>query len=145
MQYGQCVEETLSNGSSIEICKCSSIPIILPTTTKQTTITTTEVVPMVQLTGHTRPVTCLAKISDTEIASGSDDATIKIWNLADHSLKQTLNGHIGPVYALGYVSVGFLVSAGLDKILRVWNVTGGFLKGKHDRTHFNYLCTSNYD
>ena len=45
-------------------------------------------------------VVLLTTLPNGDLASGSDDKTIKIWNPNDGTLKQTLNGHNLKVRAL---------------------------------------------
>ena len=45
------------------------------------------------LAGHSYSVYCVKKLSDTLLASGSDDDTIKIWNFKTGERLRTLKGH----------------------------------------------------
>ena len=50
----------------------------------------------VAIKGHKNNVTCLSfHPTFTEIASSSEDGTIKIWSTDDGSLLRTLKGHTG--------------------------------------------------
>ena len=71
--------------------------------------------------GHKWWIRCLCPISNIILASGSDDKTIKIWNIEDRSIMSTLSGHKDGVSALCNVSEGVLVSGSEDKSLIIWS------------------------
>jgi WD40 repeat protein len=52
------------------------------------------------LTGHTNIVYTLAILSNGNLASGSADSTVKIWNPSTGSLVYTLTGHTNAVWTL---------------------------------------------
>lgn len=61
-----------------------------------------------------------------QIASGSWDYTIKIWDKATGNLVRTLPGHSAEVYAIAYSPDGsLLASAGVDHTVRIWSVATG--------------------
>lgn len=76
------------------------------------------------LTGHRDFVTCVAISPDgTTVATGSQDSTIKLWDLNTAELITTLKGHIGAIHDLAFSPNGILLaSVGVDPILRIWNV-----------------------
>ena len=71
--------------------------------------------------GHKKWIQCLCTISNKILASGSEDTTIKIWNIEDRSIMSTLSGHTKRVNALCYVKEGVLVSGSEDESLIVWS------------------------
>ena len=71
--------------------------------------------------GHKEMIWCLCPISNKILASGSGDATIKIWNIEDRSIMSTLYGHTNRVSALCNVREGVLVSGSLDQSLIIWS------------------------
>ncbi|MHC5760025.1 protein kinase domain-containing protein [Nostoc sp.] len=85
------------------------------------------------LTGHSGEVNSLAfrpilrNFSQARIlASGSDDKTIKIWNLNARLQTATLQGHSDWVYAIAISPDGqTLVSGSKDKTIKVWNLNTG--------------------
>ena len=58
--------------------------------------------------------------------SGSDDHTLKVWNIATGDCERTLEGHSRVVYCLAQLSDGRVVSGSYDNTLKVRNIaTGG--------------------
>jgi dipeptidyl aminopeptidase/acylaminoacyl peptidase len=83
------------------------------------------------LTGHKGPVTSVAYSPDGKfILSGSDDATVKLWNVADDGEPRTFTGHRGAVTGVAFGPDGKLaVSGSVDGTLRLWDVaTGGQIR-----------------
>jgi serine/threonine protein kinase len=77
------------------------------------------------LTGHLRPVTCLAYSPDgTRIVSASEDLTLKVWDAELGVDLLTLAGHTAPAYTVGFTSNGLLASASVNE-LRFWDATAG--------------------
>ena len=70
--------------------------------------------------GHKGPVYCLLELLDGRIASGSTDWTIKIWNVKDKTLMQTLLGHKSTIFALAQFNDGRLISGEADKLIYIW-------------------------
>jgi WD40 repeat protein len=60
-------------------------------------------------------------LQNGDLASGSSDYTIKIWNPIDGTLKRTLNGHTNVVYALTVLQNGDLASGSWDKTIKIWS------------------------
>lgn len=81
------------------------------------------------LTAHNGPVFSLAISPDgNTFVSGSDDRTIKRWNLKTGKLLHTFVGHRGPVVSVTISPDGnTLVSGSHDKTVRVWDVETGTL------------------
>ncbi len=75
------------------------------------------------LRGHEEAVTAVALAPDgTLLASGSDDATIRLWR-ADGTPAATLTGHDKPVTAVAFSPDGrTLASASWDQSIRLWDV-----------------------
>ena len=71
--------------------------------------------------GHKELIWCLCLISNKILASGSEDTTIKIWNIEDRSIMSTLSGHTYIVNVLCYVKEGVFVSGSYDKSLIIWS------------------------
>ena len=71
--------------------------------------------------GHEDTVSFLCPLLDGRLASGSYDATIKIWNLKIQQCEATLNGH-GSVSSLCLLPDGRLASGSMDKTIKIWNL-----------------------
>lgn len=69
--------------------------------------------------GHANGVTCL-QFDDNMLATGSYDATIKIWNIEKGEVVQTLQGHTMGIRALQFDD-RMLVSGSLDGTVKIWN------------------------
>jgi WD40 repeat protein len=70
------------------------------------------------------PGTTLAISPDgRRLATGSEDGTIKIWDVARGTLLQTLHGHEGAVTAVAYSKDGaLLASTGHDGAVQLWSI-----------------------
>jgi WD40 repeat protein len=79
------------------------------------------------LEGHTSWVKSVVFSNDgTLIASGSDDNTIKIWNVATGEEEQTLEGHTNTVSSVVFSNDGTLIASGSwDMTIKIWNVATG--------------------
>ena len=57
------------------------------------------------------------------LASGSNDKTIKIWDLNhNYKLIKTLEGHSDSVWSLALLPDGNLVSGSIDQTIRIWDI-----------------------
>ena len=75
---------------------------------------------------HTGPIQCIAVSRDGQfVATGSNDKTVKIWNLATGQLLTTLAGSTDRVNAVSFGAKNELVSAGDDQQLRWWSIETG--------------------
>ena len=79
------------------------------------------------LTGHSDQVNAVAISPDGQkITSGSDDQSIKIWNLNTGQALRTLKGHSSWVYSVAISPDGqSLVSGSKDQTIKVWNLNTG--------------------
>ncbi|TPX19030.1 uncharacterized protein E0L32_011274 [Thyridium curvatum] len=69
--------------------------------------------------GHENGVTCL-QLDETMLATGSYDATIKLWNIETGEEIRTLRGHTRGIRALQFDDK-ILVSGSLDSTVKIWN------------------------
>ncbi len=78
-----------------------------------------------RLTGHENWVNSMAVSPDgTWAASGSEDKTVKIWDLETGTCQATLEGHTNEVYAVAITPDGKrILSAADDKSIRVWEAS----------------------
>ena len=100
------------------------------------------------LSGHTRGVLGLARLSDTQLASASADKTIRLWNLSTpEDGGRVLQGHSDYVRCLCRSTDGSLVSGSDDRTLRVWDSDTGkelqTLRGHADSVRC--LCQASAD
>ncbi|QIR40962.1 ribosome assembly protein 4 [Tolypothrix sp. PCC 7910] len=74
-------------------------------------------------------VTSIAFSSDgKKLASGSEDKTIKLWDISSGKLLQTFNGHSGLIKTIALSSDGQKLASGSeDKTIKLWDVTTGKL------------------
>ncbi|CAB08168.1 F-box/WD repeat-containing protein pof1 [Schizosaccharomyces pombe] len=73
----------------------------------------------VVLSGHSDGVMCLQLVRNI-LASGSYDATIRLWNLATFQQVALLEGHSSGVTCLQFDQCK-LISGSMDKTIRIWN------------------------
>jgi len=60
------------------------------------------------------------------LASGSEDKTIKLWDVANGRELRTFSGHSGGINAVAFSPDGkVLASASQDKTIKLWDVTSG--------------------
>lgn len=80
-----------------------------------------------KLYGHTDWLTTVAyRFDGDQIASGSLDETIRLWEPDNEDATRVLVGHRGPVTSVAYLNDGHqLVSVGKDSSVRIWNVDTG--------------------
>lgn len=80
-----------------------------------------------KLTGHTGWVQSVAVSPDgTWAASGSDDKTVKIWDLETGQCRATLKGHTDSVQSVGITPDGKrILSGSVDTSVRVWDAGSG--------------------
>ena len=67
-----------------------------------------------------RRATVAFSADDRLLASGSEDQTIKVWNVAARDLHGTLTGHTDIVSAVAFAQQT-LISASWDRTLRTWD------------------------
>jgi WD40 repeat protein len=59
-------------------------------------------------------------LPDGNLATASEDKSIKIWNMKNNECLKTLNGHTDLVFGTVILDNGLLVSASRDKTIRIW-------------------------
>lgn len=92
--------------------------------------------------GHTNGVMCL-QFDDNILATGSYDATIKIWDIETGEELRTLTGHTSGIRALQFDDTK-LISGSLDKTLKVWNWRTGECMSTY-QGHTEGIITLNFD
>jgi WD40 repeat protein len=81
--------------------------------------------PPITLSGHSKYVCSVSQLSDGRLASGSDDSTIKIWNVESRACERTLSGHNTIVRSVIQLLDGRLASGSWDKTIKIWNINSG--------------------
>jgi WD40 repeat protein len=76
---------------------------------------------------HTKRINVLAFApSGEQLASASEDSTVKCWRVSDHSLQLTLRGHETEVLGLAYSPDGrVLASADYKGVVKLWDPERG--------------------
>ncbi len=77
--------------------------------------------------GHLAWINVLILLPGRLLASGSDDTTIRIWNICDQALFKTLHGHTGAILSLAKLKNNFLASGSSDTTIKIWNPFDGIL------------------
>ncbi len=81
--------------------------------------------PALELKGHSQPITAIEMFRDRkELLTGSKDATVRLWNLADG--KQLFSQNIGGAVTAAAMSADgqFIAGSGENKIARIWDRKG---------------------
>jgi WD40 repeat protein/uncharacterized caspase-like protein len=94
---------------------------------------------LVVQTGHSDEITSVALSADGHtLASGSDDQTIKLWEVATGRELRTLSGHLKSVTSLAFSTDGHTLASGsLDQRIKLWEVgTGRELRTLSGHSHW---------
>ena len=76
------------------------------------------------LRGHTGDVSGVAfSPDDTQLATASNDGTIRIWDWKSQKESQQIVGHFGRVWSVAFLPDGKrIVTGGADKTIRIWDL-----------------------
>ena len=61
----------------------------------------------------------------SQVVSGSDDETVRIWDVQSGQEVCKLEGHSGPVISVSFSPDGSQVVSGSYKTIRIWDVQSG--------------------
>lgn len=89
------------------------------------------------LVGHKKPIRALVLLRDNNtLISGSEDTTIRLWDLQKGTEIKQLSGHTGSINTL-VVGPGeqTLFSAGTDRNILIWDLTAGKVKTSIEGAH----------
>nr|MDJ0596922.1 hypothetical protein [Pleurocapsa sp. MO_226.B13] len=81
-------------------------------------------------TGHKKNVTSVASSPNGQyIASGSEDNTVRLWDLEGNPVSKPLRGHTDYVNSIAFSSNGhYIVTGSRDETVRLWNLEGDLIK-----------------
>ena len=88
---------------------------------------TTTGAPLLTLFGHTDSVYSVAFSPDeSNIVSGSEDTTVRVWDASTGQLLKIFSGHAGPVHSVSFSPNGSQIASGSgDNTIRLWDVATG--------------------
>jgi WD40 repeat protein len=78
-----------------------------------------------RLDAHSEGINVLCLMPDGLLASGSQDNTIRLWDMSTGAETAALEGHTGSVNALCPLANGRLASGSDDKTIRLWDLATG--------------------
>lgn len=79
-----------------------------------------------QFLGHTRDVRCASFIGSHNFASGSDDTTVRLWDLLRDTELMTARGHTDYVRSLEPYNSGAFFSGSYDHTIQLWDPRASF-------------------
>src|SRR5882762_5170384 len=96
------------------------------------------------LEGHTDRCLCVAFSPDGEqLVSGSDDDTVRLWNMQTGAVLRVMKGHHGKVISVAYSPDGtFVASGSWDNTVRIWNAATGLQVGEYTGHSRWVLCVA---
>jgi WD40 repeat protein len=95
------------------------------------------------LEGHTEPIRSVAFSSDgSQIISGSDDNTVRVWDAVSGEAKHTLSGHTSLITSVAFSPEGSqIISSSDDDTVRVWDANTGAPLHHSDGCHVENIAT----
>ena len=77
------------------------------------------------LSGHTNTVNCITLVNRRELASGSCDCTVRLWNIDTGECVRLLDSHTWGVISLLALPDSRLLSGSYDGSIKVWSLLNG--------------------
>ena len=71
---------------------------------------------------HSKFVYTLTSINPNTIASGSQDGSIKIWNIENGACLKSFKAHLNSVFCIIKLNDSQIVSSSQDSTICVWNL-----------------------
>ena len=118
IQLGECTRALSHHNNHVAVGSLSGdINILNAVTGSQSVV----------LSGHTGEVNCIVFSSDgTSLVSGSDDKTIKLWDIQTGGVIKTFFGHTGEVYSVSIsVDCTTIASGSGDQTICLWVIQTG--------------------
>jgi WD40 repeat protein len=91
--------------------------------------------------GHTSAVTCLARFGENHVISGSNDGTLRLWNIETGDQLKIFKGSTGIITSIAAdAQRNIVVSAGTAKEIVVWEIGTGQIQNLLSGHHSNITC-----
>lgn len=97
------------------------------------------------LNGHLGSILCLTKIDHNRILTGSNDKTIKLWNINERKCEMEIKD-LDSISVLCWLKYELFASVSKRKIIKIWDLTNGECKMKikaHTKTIHDMKLLSN--
>lgn len=75
----------------------------------------------IRLEGHSKNITVLCFLSDTKIVSGSNDKTIRLWNILSKKCEHIFYNHVDNIYSILSLDRDRFVSTDIKGTIIIWN------------------------
>ena len=75
------------------------------------------------LRGHTKYVCDICNMGESHVITGSQDQTVRMWDVRSGECIQILKGHTGCVNCVHLHSSGYLLTGSGDHRVRIWDIT----------------------
>jgi WD40 repeat protein len=74
------------------------------------------------MSGHTSSTNGLTQINENQIASISNDNTMRVWDTSAGTLVNTYNGHTSSICSVVVLPGNLIATGSADKTIRLWNM-----------------------
>ncbi|KAI9273725.1 quinon protein alcohol dehydrogenase-like superfamily [Sporodiniella umbellata] len=99
------------------------------------------------LSGHAEAIlSCSFSPDGTQLATGSGDCTVRIWDLNTETPKSTLKGHTGWVLNIAWAPDGSVLASGsMDNTIRLWDPKTGNQLGDGLKGHRKWITSLSWE